>query len=135
MPSCNSYRLTLVSLTLGVGYFFTAAPANHSHCSQKRSLVFPILLFSCISLHWSLREVFISLLAILWNSAFKCVYLSFSPLPLASLFFSALCKASSDNHFAFLHFFFLGMILIPASYTVSRTSVHSSSGTLSDLIP
>ena len=24
-------------------------------------------------------------------------------------FFSAICKASSDNHFAFLHFFFLGI--------------------------
>ena len=40
-------------------------------------------------------------------------------------------KASSDNHFAFLHFFFLGMVSIPVSYTMSRTSVHSSSGTLS----
>ena len=45
----------------------------------KRSLVFPILQFSSISLHWSLRKAFLSLLAILWNSAFKCVYLSFSP--------------------------------------------------------
>ena len=51
----------------------------------KRSLVFPILLFSSISLHWSLRKAFLSLLAILWNSAFKWVYLSFSPLSLASL--------------------------------------------------
>ena len=31
----------------------------------KRSLVFPILLFSSISLHWSLRKAFLSLLAIL----------------------------------------------------------------------
>ena len=46
----------------------------------KRSLVFPILLFSSISLHWSLRKAFVSLLAILWNSAFKQEYLSFSPL-------------------------------------------------------
>ena len=53
------------------------------------------------------------------------------PLPFASLLFSALCKTSSDNHFAFLHFFFLGMVLIPASYTMSWTSFHSSSGTLS----
>ena len=30
----------------------------------KRSLVFPILLFSSISLHWSLRRAFLSLLAI-----------------------------------------------------------------------
>ena len=44
-------------------------------------------------------------------------------------------KASSDNHFAFLHFFFFGMVLITASCTMSQTSVQSSSSTLSDLIP
>ena len=36
-------------------------------------------------------------------------YLSFSPLVSAYLLFTAICKASSDSHFAFLHFFFLGM--------------------------
>ena len=46
-------------------------------------------------------------------------------------FFSAICKASSDNHFAFLYFFFLGMVLITASCTMLWTSVHSFSGTLS----
>ena len=45
----------------------------------KQSLVFPILLFSSISLHWSQRKAFLSLLAILWNSTFKWVYSSFSP--------------------------------------------------------
>jgi len=40
----------------------------------KRSVLFSILLFSSISLHWSLRKAFLSLLAILWNSAFKWVY-------------------------------------------------------------
>ena len=99
----------------------------------KRSLVFPILLFSLISLHWSLR-VLISPC----YSVELCIQMgisSFSPLPLASLLFTAICKAFSDSHFAFLHFFFLGMILITASCTMSRASVHSSSGTLSDLIP
>ena len=97
----------------------------------KRSLAFSILLLSSLSLHWSLRRAFLSLLAILWNSAFKWVYLSFSPLLFASFLFTAICKASPDSHFAFLHFFFLGMILIPASYTMSGTSAHSSSDTLS----
>ena len=41
----------------------------------KRSLIFSILLFSSISLHWVLRNAFLSLHAILWNSAFKWVYL------------------------------------------------------------
>ena len=96
---------------------------------------FSQLLFSSIFLHWSLKKAFLSLFVILWNSAFKWVYLSFSPLPFTSLFFIAVCKASSDSHFAFLHYFFLGMVLIPASCTMSWTSIHSSSGTLSDRIP
>jgi len=85
----------------------------------KRSPVFPILSFSFISLHWSLRKGILYLLAILWNSAFKWVYMSFSLLPLASLLFPVYCKASSDNHFAFLNFFFL----ITMSCTMSQTSV------------
>ena len=104
--------------SLGVSYFL-----------EISSLFYPI--FSSISLHWSLRKAFLCLLAILWNSAFKWVYLPFSPLLFPSLLFSAICKASSDNHFAFLHFFFLRMVLITASCKMSRTSVHSSSGTLS----
>ena len=56
-------------------------------------------------------------------------------LPMASLLFSTICKASSDNHFAFLHLFFLGVVLITAFCTVSQTSVNSSSGTVSDITP
>ena len=97
----------------------------------KRSLVFPILLFSSISLHWLLRKAFLSLLAVLWNSAFKWVYPSFSPLLFTYLLFTAIWKASSDSHFSFVHFFFLEMVLITVSCTVSWTSVHISSGTLS----
>ena len=84
-------------------------------------LFYPILLFSSISLQWSLRKPFLSPLAILWDSAFKWVYLSFSPLPLASLFFSAICKASSDNHFAFLHFLLYSELFLirPWLYSIS----------------
>ena len=97
----------------------------------KRSQVFPILLFSSISLHWSLRKAFLSLLPILWNSAFRWLYLSFSPLPFTSLLFTAICKTSSDSCFAFFHLFFFWMVLISTSCTMSQTSIHSSSGTLS----
>ena len=100
-----------------------------------RSLVFPILLFfSNISLHGLLTlhvKAFLSLFAILWNFTFSWVYLFCSPLPFTSPPFLAICKPSSGNHFAFLHFFFFGMVLVTASYTVVQTSVHSSSGTLS----
>ena len=84
----------------------------------KRSLIFPILLFSSISFHWSLKKAFLYLFAILWNSAFRWIYISFSPLPFAS--FLSNCELSSDNHFAFLHFFFLGMILFTAPCTMSN---------------
>ena len=45
-----------------------------------------------------------------------CIQMSISfisPLLFASRLFTAICKASSDSLFAFLHFFFLGMVLIP----------------------
>ena len=66
-----------------------------------------------------IAEEVLSLLAILWNSAFKWEYLSFSPLLFASLHFTAISKASSDNHCAFFHFFSMGMLLIPVSCTMS----------------
>ena len=78
---------------------------------QKRPLVFPILLFSSTSLHYLRRPM--SLLALLWKSAFSWVHLSLYPLLFASLP-SAITKAS-DNHFAFLHFFFFGMVFVTAS--------------------
>ena len=78
------------------------------HFLLKRSLVFLILLFSSISLHCSLQKAFLPLLALIWNSVFSWLYLCLSPLPFASFLFSAICKASSENHLAFLHFFFLG---------------------------
>ena len=56
---------------------------------------------------------------------------SCSPLLFVSLIFTVICKASSNIHLAFLHFFFLEMVLIPASCTMSWTSVDSSSSTLS----
>ena len=93
----------------------------------KRSLVSPILLFSSSPLHWSLRKAFLS----------YCYSLEFSIQTLISfLFFSF--SLSFSFHFLFfhsycasLHFFSMGMFLIPVSCIMSQTSVHSSSGTLS----
>ena len=112
-------------------WFCTSLGTVHiSPWSQKTApMYFPLLL--CID-HWG-RLSYLSLL--FFGTPFKWVYLSFSPLPLTSLLFSAICKASSDNHFVFLHLFFLGMVFSTASCTMSQTSVHSSSGTLSDLNP
>ena len=41
-----------------------------------------------------------------------CIQITFATLPFTSLLFSAICKASLDNHFAFLHFFFLGAQMV-----------------------
>ena len=43
MPSCNTYHLTWVSVTLDVGYLFTAAPAKLCRCSLpwKRGISSP----------------------------------------------------------------------------------------------
>jgi len=73
----------------------------------KRSLVFPILLFPSISFHWSLRKAFLSLLASLWNCAFKWVYLSFSPLPFTSLFSQLFVRPHQTTILVFA-FLFLG---------------------------
>ena len=100
----------------------------------KRSQVFPILLLSSISLHCSLKKAFLSRLPILWNSALNSVYLCLSLLHFTSLF-SAICHTSSYNNFAFLHFFFLKMVLVTASCSILWTSAYSYSGTPSDLIP
>ena len=134
--------------SLGISSFLEEI-SNLSH-----SVVF-LYLFA-----FSLKKAFLSLLAILWNSAFignifpflLCLSLlffsqlfvrpaqttslpsciSFSSLLLPSLLFSAICKACSHSHFAFFfHFLFLGICLITASYTMLWTSVHSSSGILS----
>jgi len=40
-----------------------------------------------------------------------CLFFLFSPLLFASLLFTAVCKASSDSHFAFFAFLFLGASL------------------------
>ena len=96
----------------------------------KRSLVFPILLFSYISFHCCLRKAFLSLFAILWN----CIQIGMS-----FLFSFASNFSSFLNHKSVLlrqpvclsHLFFLGMVLITVCCTVLPTSGHSSSGTLS----
>ena len=67
-----------------------------------------------------------------------CIQMDLSfPFSFAFCFssFLSFLYSYSDKHFAFLHLFFLGMVLITASCTVLQTSVHSSSGTLSNLIP
>ena len=100
----SSYLLFL----LGPYHFFRLLnPSLHamflgiSNCledisSLSHSIVF-LYFFALIT-----EEVFLISPCILWNSAFKWVYLSSSPLLFTCLLFTAICKASSDSHFAIL---------------------------------
>ena len=96
----------------------------------KRFLVFPILLFPSIFCtdHWRRLFSFNLSLLFFWTLHSNEYIFPFS-FAFGFSLFTAICKASSVSHFAFLHFFFLGMVLIPVSCTMSWTSVHSSSGT------
>ena len=114
IESIFAWNIPLVSLT-----FEEISSLSHS------------IVFLYFFLHCSLRKAFLSLLAILWNSTFRWVYLDFSPLLFGSLLFSAICKTPLRKPFAFFHWFLLGMALIITSCTMLQTSVHSSPGALS----
>ena len=97
----------------------------------KRSLDFPILLFSSISLHWSLRKAFLSLLAIL-ETLHSNGYIFPFLLCLSLLFYSQLFVRPPQT--TILPF----CISFPWGWSLSRPpvqfhwpSIHSSSGTLS----
>ena len=90
---------------------------------------FAILLFSSISLHCSHKKT-LSLLAILWNSALNCLFLSLPPLPFTCLF-SALCKVSQTTTLPCCISLSLGWFWSLLPCTMLWTSIHHSSGTLS----
>ena len=72
-------------------------PYTHMH-THTAFLLYCFPLFLCI-----VHSGRLSYLSFLFFGTLQSrwVYLSFSPLPFTSLLFSAICKASSDNHFAF----------------------------------
>ena len=100
------------------------------HCLLwKRSLVFPICCFPLFAL--VTEEGFLISPCYFLK---LCIQMSISLLFSFAFFFSSF---HSNLHgllrqpFYFLLFFLLGMVLLPVSYAMSRTSIHSSSGTLS----
>ena len=105
----------------------------------KRFLIFPTLLFSFISLHCSLKKAFL----LPCYSLELCIQLGISFLFSLSFHFTSFLtylQSIFRQAFCLLAFLFpwdgfgqclLYNILVNASWT----SVHSSSGTLSDLIP
>ena len=75
--------------------------------------IFPLYFFALIT-----EECFPISLYYSLELCIQTVYIPFSPLSFASLLFTAICRASSESHFAFLHFFFLGMVLIHLLYNI-----------------
>ena len=112
-----SRSITLLSFTVPI--FAWKVPLG-SPIFLKRYLVFPILLFSSISLYWSWgRLSYLSLLffrTLHSNGTLlsKCILL---------LFFSAICKVSLKIILSFCISFFLWVVLITASSTMSGISV------------
>ena len=84
--------LLCVKCSLGVSNFLEEISI------PSRSVVF-LYFFALIT-----EKAFLSLLAFLWNSVFKWVYLSFSPLPFTSLIFIAVYKASQTTILPFCFF-------------------------------
>ena len=106
------------------------------------------LIFLMRSLSLSFSIVFLYFFALITEEGFLispryslelCIQMGISFLfsfCFSRLFFSQLfVKPPQIAILPFLHFFFLGMVLLPVSCTMSRTSVHSSSGILSHLVP
>ena len=90
--SLCSYHLFLISSAFVRSILFLSFAWNVPLVSLiflKRTVVFPILMFSSICLHWSLRKSSLFLCAILWNSDSKGYSFPFL-LCLSLLFFSQL---------------------------------------------
>ena len=107
---------------MGGGAWWATVHGISKSWTRLRDFTFtfhPSLLFS--SFHFSLRKAFLSLLAILWNTVFIWLYLSLSPWLFPFVLSTAICEASSDNHFAFLYFFLVGWFW---SLPPVRHSVH-----------
>ena len=137
-PLLNTFCFRTISV-LYRGYFCMKCSlgiSNFLEVVSSLSILLFLYFFSLIP-----EEGFLFSPCCSWNSEFKWVYLSFSLLLFTSLLFTAICKASTDSRFAFLYFFFLGMVLIPVACTCQCPSivhqammniVHHS---LSDLVP
>ena len=122
---CSPSRTLLLPHTIPLGRPSAPAPSIRYRASNLdwRLVSYRILyMFQCHSPKsshplWG-RLSYLSLLffGILHSNGYTFPFL----LCFSLLFFSQLCKASSDNHFAFFHFFFLGMVLVTASYTMYK---------------
>ena len=109
-------------------WFFTISILYCAHFWRKYSFdtcnffeEISILSFSTVFLCFFTFFIEEGLLVSLCYSPELCIQLgipSLSSLLFTSLLSSSIHKASSDNHFAFFHLFFFGMLLVTASCTI-----------------
>ena len=113
-----------MNCSLGISNFLEEIP------SLPHSFIF------LYSLPWSLRKAFLSVLAILWNSAFRWIYLFFPHLPLASLLFLLFARPPQTTILPFCISFSWGWSwpLPPVTYS-EHPSIVLQALCLSDLIP
>jgi len=140
LHSCHLFLISSASVRsiLLLSFFVPIFAWNVSFVSLillKGSLVFPILLFSSISLHCSLRKAFFSLLAILWNSVFRWKFLSFSPLSFASILYSANVRSPQAIILPVCTFFLGDYFDHHLLYNVTTLSIVLQALCLSDLVP
>ena len=111
--------------SLGVSNFLEEI-SNLSH-----SIVFPSFFSFFFFLHCSLRKAFLSISLLFFGTLHSdgCIFPFL--LCLLLLFFPQLFVRPPQTTVLLFYFFVLGMVLITASCTMLRTSIHSSSSTLS----
>ena len=100
--------------------------------------LFPILLFSSISLHCSFQKTFLPLLAIFWNWTlqFSFVYFSLSSLLFTSLLSSAICKPPQTTTLLSCISFSLGWLWwLPPVQCYDHLSMVLQALSVSDVIP
>ena len=115
MISVLYYGHLCMKLFLGISNFLEEI-SSLSHYTEEISNLSHFIVFLYFFVLIA-EEGFLMSPAILWNSAFKWVYLSFSPSPFSSLLFIAFTVRPPLT--TILPFFFLEMVLITASYTMS----------------
>ena len=108
--------------------FFTVQ-LSHPYMTTGNTIAFTRQTFvgKIISLLLNMQSV----LVITFLPRSKCLLSSWLQSPPAVILEPTKIKSDTVSILLFLHFFSMGMVLIPVSCTMSRTSVHSSSGTLS----
>ena len=91
----------------------------------------PILCFPSIYLHCPFKKAFLYLLSILWTLHSVRYFFPFLPCLSFLLTSPQLSEILLRQPLCLLNFFFLGLVLVTASYTILWTSIHISSGSLS----